>query len=197
MSDANLVGLPCQVVVPERDRRGRPLEDDRLCGEPSYFKYTGLIPKKGTRKSLDQRCTLLMCPDHAKSAAQDFLAWTVHSSDTHIRPVTIERLDMVVHRFHCKSCNSFTNVVWDTNAPSFNPGQLQYCPRCGAHTYAMIDPEADYWDVMSRGFDNMPVLLLQMLYSEWDRIKYRRFRDYVQAEITNFDMTGAMMADAT
>lgn len=193
----NRVGDPCQAVVPMRDRRGRPTEDDQLCGEPAWFMYTGLVPRKGTRKSLSQRCQLVLCPDHAKAAAQDFLAWTVHASDpNHIRPVTIERLDMVVHRFHCHTCNAFTNVVWDTNAPSFNAGALQYCPRCGAHTYAMIDPEKDYWDVMSIAFDNMPVLLLQMLYTEWDRIKYRRFRDYVEAEINTFDLTGDLMADA-
>lgn len=189
----SLVGDPCQVAVPVLDRRRHLTEHDRLCGEPSFFIYKGPPPKRAS----ERRTTLLMCPDHAKAMAQDCFAWTIHDSDTNrARPITIERLDMIVHRFHCKACGAFTKVVWDTDAPQSNPGDLSWCPRCGARSNSMLDPEADYWDVMSMSFDGMAVELLRMLYSEWDRIRYPRFRDYVQAEIDSFDTTGDFI-DAT
>lgn len=168
----------CQVV----------LEGPSLCGDTAPFMYTGGIPegmsqKEIERKSLPHR--LFMCVDHATAIRAD-LAWPMRDGDC-----SLTRSDrMIIHRFHCTTCHAFTKVIWDTDAPGMNPGQLQFCPRCGAATNAHMDADEDYWDVLAAAFDNMPVDLVKMLYQEWDRTKYQRFGSYVHAAMQEFDSTG-------
>lgn len=194
-NDESLVGQPCQAVVPVLDRRGRPTELDRLCGEPSWFRYRGPPPSDPRRGK--GRTELLMCLEHVKAIGDEIFAWTTKDTDTQrARPIDLERLDMTVFRMHCKACLAFTRVLWDTAAPvGPNPGEMQFCPRCGAKAYYQLNHEADYWEVLSGILDNMPVLLVQMLYSSWDRGRYHKFVDYVAAEVANFDETGGLLDD--
>lgn len=131
-----------------------------------------------------------MCPDHAKALAHDF-AWHIKDGK-----VSIERLDEVKFRFHCKNCLAGTIVQWDAKALGTNPGEFGYCPRCGAKCNGTIDPEQDYYELLSEAFGGMPVELVKMLYQEWDRRAFPKFRDYVKAEIDHFDVEGDLMSGA-
>lgn len=178
-----LVGEACEVVVGPDGRQ-------RYCREPSMFRYVGNVPPDMRPSEIKRRglpCIILMCPDHAMRMAHD-VSWHVKDGKC-----WLVRLDMVIFRMHCSTCGAFTKLAWDTDAPSLNPGHFGFCPRCGANTNATLDPEADYWDLMSAAFNNMPIQLLQLLYHEWNRVKYSRFRDYVEAAIASDE---AMTEDA-
>jgi hypothetical protein len=131
------------------------------------------------------RSNLLLCGDCAMELCHEF-AW--HIRDGKAR---LERLDVQPLRITCRQCHAATKISWDESAPPMNPGMIQYCPRCGANQVAIIDPEADYWDIMERAFAPMPLMLLKMLYEEWPRNdrRYRRFRDYVEDQIKQFEST--------
>lgn len=180
---ARLVGSPCESVR----RLG-----DRACGDPAAFLYRGIDPlvlglTVAQRKKYI-RTVLVLCPDCAMSLAHAF-AWQIKDGK-----VRLERLDVVKFRLHCSNCLAFVHVEWDTDAPQGNPGELIWCPKCGVKAAYRLDPEQDYWDVLSKSLDNMPILLVQMLYAEWDRTKYRRFVDYVRLQIEQSDATGTFDA---
>lgn len=121
------------------------------------------------------------------------------------RVARLERLDVQPFRITCHACNAATKVMWDTDAPAMNPGQIQFCPRCGAREVALIDPEADYWDILSEAFGTtlpdgtvvpFPKQLLVMLYNEWPRSdrRYHAFRAYVADQMAQYDTQGTFEA---
>lgn len=182
---AKLVGEPCESLR----RNGAA---NKACGQPSKFLYRGIDPR-ALKLTVAQskryiRATLLMCPDCAKALAEAF-AWQI--KDGHVR---LERLDVNKFRLHCTHCGVFVHVMWDTDAPQSYPGAFAWCPRCGANATYRLDPEADYWDVLSESLENMPVELVKLLYVEWDRGRYQNFFTYVKAQIAQFDTTNTFEA---
>src|SRR5258708_6872916 len=164
---ARLIGEPCESVR----RLG-----NRACGEPSRFLYRGIEPRVLNLTAVARkkyiRTVLLMCVDCAKSIAEDF-AWQI--KDGHVR---LESLDMVKHRMFCRTCHISVQLIWPDGDPQGNPGTFEFCPRCGASTsIPIVDPEADYFDLVAESFPGMPLQLVKMLYAEWPRSsRWPRFR---------------------
>jgi len=176
-----------------------------LCGLPSHFIWLGIDPlvlKLSAAKLKKYKpSTLLLCADCAMELAHAF-AWQIRDGK-----VRLERLDVVFLRISCQACHACTKITWDhgQDGPSTHPGPIQYCPRCGHNQIALIDPEADYWDILVESFGTrdsdgtlvpFPKQLLQMLYSEWPRHdrRYQRFADYVADQMKQFDESGEFEA---
>jgi hypothetical protein len=79
----------------------------------------------------------------------------------------------------CNSCHVITRA--EITHPSTHVGGLQYCPSCGAHSTAMLDPDTDTWEALSTAY-HIPIPLLKQIYNMWDYIKYPSFTDYLCAE---------------
>lgn len=200
---APYAGTPCQSARPHGRGPTSPGVDGKvLCGLPSSFVWLGVDPlvlhlsAKQLKKY--KPTTLIICADCAMQLAHDF-AWQIRD-----RAARLERLDVQPLRITCHRCKAATKIMWDDTAPPMNPGMIQFCPRCGAQQIALIDPEADYWDILTESFGSkvdgtmvpFPRQLLQMLYSEWnmhDR-RYPAFKDYVADQMKQFDNTGEFEA---
>lgn len=189
MDRSPFVGQPCQSAR-AHERGASPPRDGTtrvLCGLPSDFVWLGIDPLAlgltVAQLKKYKPSTLLLCADCAMDMAHDF-AWYIRDGKARLERLTVQPL-----RISCHECHAVVKVMWDQDAPQFNPGAIQFCPRCGARSVAAIDPEADYWDLMVEAFDNMPLQLLKMLYAEWPRHdrRYHRFRDYVADQIAQYD----------
>jgi hypothetical protein len=184
-----LLGEPCEVKL------GDPYGPKQIyaCGEPARFIYYGLIPEIWASSSVEVKqmvkrghpLHMVMCPDHAMALARD---WSWHIKDGKVR---IERLDIIVYRSFCSNCLVFTRIQVDLGSPvkptHFAP---RFCPECGHENPIRVLPEADYWEIISEHFENMPVELLRMLYVEWPRNRYKTFADYVKAQVAEYETTG-------
>lgn len=180
---AALLNSPCESVR----RLG-----DAACGRRSKFLFRGIDPSALALTAAERkkyiRTVLLMCEDCAKALIDDF-AWQIQDGK-----VKIERLEMVKHRLHCRECSTTIALVWPEDAPVTNPGEFAFCPRCGAKALFHINPNEDYWEIISETFENMPVELVKLLYVEWPRSdrRFPRFADYVRHSIEEFDATGEL-----
>jgi hypothetical protein len=101
------------------------------------------------------------------------------------------------YRLYCKSCFAHTVVYWDPyiNQPTV-VGSFHFCPSCGERSTASYDPDKDYWETMSESFNGAPVQLLMMLYDEWPRNRYARFRDFYEHELAAYDSGESLEVDA-
>lgn len=205
---ASYVGDPCQSARPHGRGPTSPGLDPGqrpLCGLPSSFVWLGVDPRvlhlTAKQRKAYKPTTLIICADCAMELAHDF-AWQIKD-----RVARLERLDVQPLRIACAKCHAATKISWDADAPQLNPGMIQFCPRCGAQQVALIDPEADYWDILTETFGTtlptgefvpFPKPLLLMLYGEWPRNdrRYRAFRDYVADQMKQFDDTGDFEAAA-
>lgn len=147
-----------------RDKEGE------LCGYPALFKYT---PVTWTLPPI------ILCSDCAYAILHDH-GWQIKDGKARLEP-----LDMVRFRAYCPECIIHVTMSWTPGAPSGNPGQFTFCPRCGKKVGYFIDADKDYWEILTESLGTpeipYPLELAQMLYQEWDRTKYSRFFDFVRA----------------
>jgi hypothetical protein len=140
------------------------------CDLEAPFEYLG--PK--LKKEL-YRVRVPMCVDHARDLYNS-LEPAFHEGVIIIQPIGVPAKVTTL----CKNCgNSFRiEKVGDT----FYARPAQYCTYCGTKLPEPARPDfnADYFEYLSREFNNMDQQLLHLLFDAWDdRKRYPRFRDYV------------------
>lgn len=164
-----------------------------MCDRPAVWQYIGIAPLEPDKAQYEWQTIqtkLALCLEHGR------VLWlAVGGYATKKRPeerVTLERLGEPVIYFHCTEC--LTVVKYELrrqgDMPLVTRGAPSYCPQCGAQgSPAMLDPERDYWEILSEAFQNMDLRLLKLFYEQWlnDPKSPPRFRDYVDSELLKDD----------
>ena len=151
-------------------------ESKVFCEEEAQFIYRG-VPHKVNKR--EYRFFFSLCIDHTKRLADDTI-WQRQRGEVSIYHMSMNKLTI-----NCKRCGSIHRL--QRLGPVTTVGTSEYCPMCGEKSLGYSDFDRDYWELMSEAFDGMDQNLLQMLYTEWPRNKYTRFRDYVKAALEDFD----------
>jgi hypothetical protein len=84
---------------------------------------------------------------------------------------------------HCSECQ----VTWRLSSiePRASRGAPEYCPLCGKHSAATIDPDQDVWEALTASFNLPSITLTKQLYELWstDPSAPRTMRQFVEAFI--------------
>lgn len=154
-------------VLKRVDDNGIP----HLCNDPAYFRYKGLAsvdPDKG-QVIVDQ------CLSHSRST---FQRMEPALKDGLVTMRCLVQTKMTIRCHKCKSVFRFEPL-----APTVVRAPGRFCPNCGTtagDVSTTVDPELDYWEIISADLD-LPTGLVKQIYSIWlaDRTATNKFVQYV------------------
>ena len=149
--------------------------DSRKCTTPELLSDWRYTTYTFVTKKYPDPITIYVCTTCAGRMLTE-LAPTFNAKKATLTCLIMNKLSL-----HCENCLAFFRIERISPHTNTYVPQNHFCPHCGHKSVASLDPERDYWEIISTSL-NLPVDLTHTLYDAWlYDPTHSKFVDFVAA----------------